>query len=61
MVRRLRLYARLRAEGEAVRVRACHSLIRALKRMARRPDAAFWRILFPDVPNGGPGGTRASW
>ena len=41
--------------------RACHSLIRALKRMARRPDASFWRILFPDTPNAGPGGTRAGW
>jgi hypothetical protein len=35
--------------------RACHALIRALKRMARHPDAAFWRLLF------GPQGGRASW
>ena len=40
--------------------RACHSLIRALKRHTYWPDS-FWRILFPDVPNAGPGGTRASW
>ena len=55
-----RRYQGLRAPLQVrciVRLRACHALIRALKRMARRPDAAFWRVLFPDVPNGGPGET----
>ena len=41
--------------------RACNRfLIRALKRMTRRPDASFWRILFPDYPNPGPAGGRSS-
>ena len=40
--------------------RACRSFLRALKRHTYWPDS-FWRILFPDVPNAGPGGTRASW
>jgi hypothetical protein len=34
--------------------------LRALKRWTPSP-ATLWRILFPDTPNSGPGGTRAGW
>jgi hypothetical protein len=40
--------------------RACRAWLRALKRWTPSP-ACLWRVLFPDTPNGGPGGTRASW
>jgi hypothetical protein len=42
------------------RLRACRGLLRSFKRLAYHRDS-FWRVLFPDTPNGGPGGTRASW
>jgi hypothetical protein len=46
--------------GDAMTRRACRSFLRALKRWTPSP-ACLWRVLFPNVPNGGPGGTRASW
>jgi hypothetical protein len=40
--------------------RAANAFLRALKRWTPQP-ATLWRILFPDTPSAGPGGTRASW